>query len=69
MSDRYLALLELQLNRFHTILESSLPDDDEFQWAMYNVDRIMAVLCPEQRQLDGLIEELMDVAPTPDEVM
>lgn len=60
MSDKYLDLLTLQLNRFHEMLELATHESDEYWFALKHIDRIMAVVCPEQEQLDGLMETIED---------
>lgn len=57
MSDLHLEILKTQLDRFHSMLESSLPEDDEYWIALQNIERIMNTLCPQEDPIDALIEE------------
>lgn len=73
MSEKYLSILEKQLNRFHDMLDLSDPDSDDHWFALRQIDDIMAILTHKPTsQVDAtenLINELLEKAPAPDEVM
>lgn len=69
MSDLYLNLLKIQLDRFHKIMEENLSEDELHVWAQYQVDKIMDVLtvAPEEGDVvEATINELLKKAPTGD---
>lgn len=63
MSDFYLQILKTQLEKFHELFELSEPESDVYYFAMNNLDRLMATLCPEREPLDQIMAEL-DKKPT-----
>lgn len=67
ISDKHIALLEKQLDRFHYMLDTSLPEEDEYMFALGQIDRIMAALAPAPGL--SMEERLLLEAPGPEDVM
>lgn len=68
MSDKYLNLLEKELDRLHAMLDTQLPEDDEYWWTLQQIERVLTVLCPHV-QTEAQLQDLLEGAPAPDEVM
>lgn len=67
MSDFYLQILKTQLEKFHEMFELAESESDQYFFAMNNLDRLMATLCPEREPLDQIMTEL-DKKPTTEDL-
>lgn len=60
MSDKYLTILEKELDRLHEILLCADHGSDAEAWAQVQLDRVYGTLCPES----NIVESLLEAAPT-----